>query len=61
MKGFWKSKPKPQRAYPQSLMAVDERGHLVLDHKALLESGVMDRQYQAAHRLSELLKKKKSA
>jgi len=39
----------------ESLMAVDERGHLVLDQKALLSSGHMDRQYQAANRLCQLL------
>ena len=38
MKWFWKTKPKVQRPYPQSLMAVDERGCLVLDHKALKEA-----------------------
>jgi hypothetical protein len=37
-------------------MAVDERGHLVLDQAALLASGRMDRQYEAANRLCQLLK-----
>lgn len=42
--------------HPESLMAIDERGHLVLDQHALLNSGHMDRQYQAANRLCHLLK-----
>jgi len=40
----------------ESLMAVDARGHLVLDQAALLASGRMDRQYEAANRLCQLLK-----
>jgi len=52
-------KKKTSRSHTESLMAVDERGHLVLDRRALSESGVLDRQYQAADRLYEVLKARK--
>lgn len=44
---------------PESLMAVNSQGHLVLDQKAMIASGVMDRQFEAANRLHDLLESKR--
>ncbi len=50
---------KSPEIYAESLMAVDDRGRLVLDRRAMMESGVMDRQFRAANRLYDILHVKK--
>lgn len=46
---------------PESLMAVNSQGNLVLDYNAMIESGVMDRQFEAANKLHDLLEAQRKA
>lgn len=49
---------KKAPVYAESLMSVDAQGRLVLDRRALKESGVLNRQFRAAKRLSQILKQR---
>lgn len=51
---------KPRKIFAESLMSVDSRGRLVLDYKAMIESGVMNRQFRAARKLHRILEEQKN-